>query len=302
MKHDTPRTIYSRFHLMAEHFPDNTAIITGQTNVTFSELDRRIESIAEKIGYGRHGFIGIVMEHGIDMIAAMFAVLKTGAAYIPAEKFLPEQRIRYMMETAGAALVIKDEFCRGLQPATSVAADCSTPEGLAYVLYTSGTTGKPKGVKVRNSSVVNYAEAFEAEFHTAPGDIMLQYSVCSFDIFVEEVFATLLNGAALAIPSGEVMKRGIVGLMDFVGRNGVTEISGFPYLIAEINKYGHLPKSLRLLISGGDVMRASYIDRLVDSDVMIYNTYRYPRPSAQHISGATTHGRLPTAHFRWGRL
>lgn len=227
MKHDTPRTIYSRLHLMAEHFPDNTAIITGQTNVTFSELDRRIESIAEKIGYGRHGFIGIVMEHGIDMIAAMFAVLKTGAAYIPAEKFLPEQRIRYMMETAGAALVITDGFCRGLQPVTSVAADCSTPEGLAYVLYTSGTTGKPKGVKVRNSSVVNYAEAFEAEFHTAPGDIMLQYSVCSFDIFVEEVFATLLNGAALAIPSGEVMKGGIVGLMDFVGRNGVTEISGF---------------------------------------------------------------------------
>mgnify|MGYP002236949735 FL=1 len=77
------------------------------------------------------------------------------------------------------------------------------PERPAYVLYTSGTTGRPKGVCVTNRNVCHYVRAFANEFHPGPGDVMLQYSVCSFDIFVEEVFTSLLNGAALAIPADE---------------------------------------------------------------------------------------------------
>ena len=273
-------TIYSRFYRQVRLHPDNAAISTADGSISFAELDCRIDSIVEKIGaechkFGaeRHKFIGIVMSHGIDMIAAMLAVLKIGAAYIPAEPSLPPERIRYMMDKAGVKLIITDDFCRDLSPAVKKYPDLSTPEGLAYVLYTSGTTGRPKGVMVENRSVVNYAEAFEAEFHTRPGDVMLQYSVCSFDIFVEEVFTTLLNGSTLAIPPRDVADGDVKSLMRFVEEQGITQISGFPYLLAEMNKLDGLPKSLRLLISGGDVLRASYIDRLVDKGVMIYNTY-----------------------------
>lgn len=265
-------TIYSRFYQQVRMHADNKAIVTDSESISFAGLDRRVDAIVEKIGQG-HKFVGIVMSHGIDMVAAMLAVLKTGAAYIPAEPSLPAERISYMMRNAGVKLVITDDFCRGLSQDAKQYADLSTPDSLAYVLYTSGTTGKPKGVKVKNRSVVNYAEAFEAEFHTGPGDVMLQYSVCSFDIFVEEVFTTLLNGATLAIPPKAVVDGGVGELMGFVERHVVTEISGFPYLLAEMNKLQHLPRSLRLLISGGDVIRASYIDRLVDKSVMIYNTY-----------------------------
>ncbi len=100
---------------------------------------------------------------------------------------------------------------------------------------------------------------------------MLQYSVCSFDIFVEEVFASLLNGAALAIPSSED-KENIRSLMAFAERRHVTMISGFPYLLAEMNHLPEIPSSLRLLISGGDVLRGVYVDRLLDK-VVVYNTY-----------------------------
>ena len=101
---------------------------------------------------------------------------------------------------------------------------------------------------------------------------MLQYSVCSFDIFVEEVFTTLLNGATLVIPSEEA-KKDVRKLLGFCSENGITMISGFPYLLAEMNKMPELlPESLRLLISGGDVLRAKYISKLKDK-VMIYNTY-----------------------------
>lgn len=267
-------TIYSRFHRWVEIQPNAVAIVTDTKSMTYSDLDCRINSIAEKIGEARHQkFIGVVMPHGMDMIATIFAVLKSGAAYIPAEPSLPEDRIRYMMGKAKTELVITSEFCNNLSDDCPDYTDHSTPDGLAYVLYTSGTTGHPKGVMVENRSVVNYAEAFEAEFHTAPGDVMLQYSVCSFDIFVEEVFATLLNGATLAIPPKEIMEGDITVLMDFVKRHKVTEISGFPYLVAELNKLDTLPESLRLLISGGDVLRASYIDHLTGKGMLVYNTY-----------------------------
>ena len=112
---------------------------------------------------------------------------------------------------------------------------------------------------------------FQNEFHPDESDIMLQYSACSFDIFTEEVFATLLSGAVLAIPSAET-KKDIRTLMQFVENNGVTEISGFPYLLLEMNSLPRIPKSLRLLISGGDVIRASYITNLT-KQIKIYNTY-----------------------------
>lgn len=265
-------TIYNRFSKMVNLHPHLPAVIEEERTVTYKELDNITDRILDKFADTGEEFIGIVMSHGIEMIAAMLAVLKSGAAYVPAEPALPRDRIDYMMRRAGVKLVITDDYCREL-PEASTMPDRSKPDGVAYVLYTSGTTGKPKGVQVENRSVVNYAEAFEAEFHVAPGDVMLQYSVCAFDIFVEEVFTTLLNGAALAIPPKHVHDGDIDELMDFCERHGVTEISGFPYLLADMNRHRHYPSRLRLLISGGDVVRESYITWLRGQGFMIYNTY-----------------------------
>lgn len=267
-------TIYSRFSQWATRQPDATAVVEDGRSITFDGLDRLADAIMEKFHGERHQFIGIIISHSIEMIAAMLAVLKSGTAYVPAEPSLPRERIDYMMKTAGVRLVITDEFCRDIAPKHAATFhDLSTPRGVAYVLYTSGTTGRPKGVVVENHSVVNYAEAFEEEFHTAPGDVMLQYSICSFDIFVEEVFATLLNGATLAIPPKSVREGGIDALIDFCERHNVTEISGFPYLVADMNRHQRYPSRLRLLISGGDVVRDSYISRLRNRGFTIYNTY-----------------------------
>lgn len=265
-------TIYSCFARWVRQNPDAPAIVEENRTVSYRELDELTDRILGEFADKSYSFIGIVMSHGIEMIAAMLAVLKSGAGYVPAEPTLPKERIDYMMERAGVSFVITDGYFTGL-PQSESFADRSTPGSPAYVLYTSGTTGKPKGVVVRNSSVVNYAEAFEAEFHVAPGDVMLQYSVCAFDIFVEEVFTTLLNGAALAIPPQSIHDGSVDDLMDFCERHGVTEISGFPYLLADMNRHRRFPSALRLLISGGDVVRESYISWLKKQDFVIYNTY-----------------------------
>lgn len=266
------KTIYGTFYIQVKSLPDAPAVTEDGRTVTYRQLDEMANAIMSKFYEKGYKTVGLVMSHGIEMIAAMLAVLKSGAAYVPAEPSLPAERIDYMMDTAGAAFVITDDYCRDL-PHAAPLPDRSVPDGVAYILFTSGTSGRPKGVVIENHSVVNYAEAFENEFHVGPGDVMLQYSVCSFDIFVEEVFTTLLNGATLAVPSAIIHEGSLAGLMEFCERQGVTEISGFPYLLADMNRHRTFPSKLRLLISGGDVIRASYISWLKAHDFVIYNTY-----------------------------
>ncbi|MCH5235923.1 MAG: amino acid adenylation domain-containing protein [Muribaculaceae bacterium] len=268
------RTIYGRFKEIVDKYPEMPAVIQDGSTVSFSQLDELVDRILCNFYDQNYKFIGIVMEHGVYQIAAMLAVLKSGAAYIPAEPFLPKARVDYMMKNAGVKLVINDEYCKNLPIPNQHLSNRSTPEGIAYVLYTSGTTGKPKGVMIENHSVVNYSEAFEEEMKIGPGDVMLQYSVCSFDIFVEEVFATLLNGGAIAIPSHEIHEGPLEGLMEFCKRHKVTILDGFPYFVADINHRPEImPESVNLIISGGDVVRANYITNLRDKGIRIYNTY-----------------------------
>lgn len=278
-------TIYSYFKEQVEKRPEALAVFDERRNLTFRELDEMINTIAGQFA-GRPKHVGIIMNHGVEMIASIFAVLKVGAAYVPVEPSFPVERIRFIMQECKVDFIITEhehahklqgfplQFIEhglpidsGSRPIPSEAA----PQDSAYVLYTSGSTGTPKGVVVENQNVCHYVRAFRAEFHPTPGDVMLQYSVCTFDIFVEEVFATLLSGATLAIPSDET-KSDIHRLMCFVERHKVTIISGFPYLLLEMNKLERIPETLRLLISGGDVLRRHFIDHLLPQ-VEVYNTY-----------------------------
>lgn len=267
--------IYELLQDKIDHAPNAAAVFDEQRSLTRAELEQLINTIAVKIP-PKTTRIGIMMAHSVEMIAAIFAVLKTGKTYVPVEPFFPGERIDFMMQDAGVDLMITNSVykektasfpCIFIDPgmrAEAVTVDPSaSPDDPAYILYTSGSTGAPKGVAVRNRNVCHYVRAFQNEFHPSETDTMLQYSVCSFDIFVEEVFTTLLSGAVLAIPSAET-KRNIHTLMAFVEKNRVTEISGFPYLLLEMNHLPEIPKSLRLLISGGDVLRARYITNLIE--------------------------------------
>ncbi len=267
-------TIYSRFSECVDNCPNNPAVLEDGRSYTYRQLDLMVDSIMARFYDAAPRRVGICMSHSVEMIAAMLAVLKSGAAYVPVEPSLPLERREYMMDSAGIELIIDDNFCRKLDWVKVDMEDRSLPGSPAYILYTSGTSGQPKGVIVQNSAVVNYSEAFKDEFKIGEGDVMLQLSVCSFDIFVEEVFASLLNGAAIAIPPAHTTAKGhIEDLMTFIKRHDVTIVSGFPYLLADMNKLESVPESIRLIISGGDVLRAAYMDRLRNCGAMIYNTY-----------------------------
>lgn len=265
--------------------PDTIIVFDESRALTAKEFDRLINTIAAMLPESAKR-IGVMMDHSVELIAAIFAVLKSGAAYIPAEPSFPQERIAYMMKEAQADCIITNTTYRNsVKELQKIIVDSGIPinenatvpdkdidqNSLAYILYTSGSTGKPKGVSVTHKNILHYVNAFQNEFHPDESDIMLQYSVCSFDIFVEEVFTTLLSGTTLAIPSDDD-KSSIEKLMKYIDKNKVTMLSGFPYLLQEMNGLDSIPNALRLLISGGDVIRQSYVDQLVNK-VSVYNTY-----------------------------
>lgn len=262
-------SIYEMFHEQLLKQPQALAVVDEKQELTFDEIDMMADRIIHRFPV-QPTCVGVVMNHSAEMIATILAILKMGAAYVPAEPTFPKERIEFMMDEADVDFVIYD--INKIIPRHSNKEAIKKNKDLAYILYTSGTTGHPKGVMVTNRNVCHYARAFANEFHPHNGDIMLQHSVCSFDIFTEEVFCSLLNGAAIAIPS-EGTKQDINCLMEFIELHKVTMLSGFPYLLLEMNKLTAIPSTLRLLISGGDVIRKAYIDRLRLMGPMIYNTY-----------------------------
>ena len=281
-------TVYDNLLDIVRRSPGREALTDGRRSLTYACLDRLVDSVRSLFPVSRPRYVGIVMDHGIENIASLLAVLKSGAAYVAAEPSFPPDRIADMMDQASVEFIICSPAYAsrfpgiptlvippGLQPAadTPVSASAASPSSPAYILFTSGTTGRPKGVVVSNSNVANYARAFGHEF-VRPGETfrMLQHSVCTFDIFVEEVFGTLLNGGTLVICPEEA-KTDVTRLCRFLYDQRLNALSSFPYLLNELNKRPELiPASMRLLISGGDVLRASYVDR-IPPQILVYNTY-----------------------------
>lgn len=293
-----PHVIADVFVDQVEKQPNHYALIDQTGALTYAMLDTYARRLASHFSHPAKR-VGVIMDHGREQIASILAILQEGGCYVPAEPDFPLERIAYMMQEAAVDFVVTNEaykvhLARVLQDIPLVSVEELTsavtkdkissqhkadavdpiaihPDDPAYILYTSGSTGRPKGVEVLNRNVCNYARAFEHEFHVHPGDRMLQYSVCSFDIFVEEVFTTLLNGATLVIPPKEV-RNNLDALMPFADQLKVTIMSGFPYLLQACNERDDVPTSLRLFISGGDVLRANYVTNLIKT-IEIYNTY-----------------------------
>ncbi len=224
----------------AEQAPELPALVQGQERVTHGELAARSDRLAahlRALGVGPDVLVALFLERSVDLVVALLAVLKAGGAYLPLEASLPRPRLSFLLEDSRAALVLTrtgllpalpehsrvtclDELpeSAGETPASRPAAD-----NLAYVLYTSGSTGHPKGVAVTHRGLANYvlwaAGAYPAgERRGAP-----VHSPISFDLTVTSLFLPLLAGRCIdLVPEAEgieglaaALAEGGFGLVDF---------------------------------------------------------------------------------------
>ncbi|MFM7858782.1 MAG: amino acid adenylation domain-containing protein, partial [Flammeovirgaceae bacterium] len=158
------------------------------------------------------------------------------------------------------------------QEADSELPECSTDiDDIAYIIYTSGTTGIPKGVPISHRSISDYVNTFVSFFGVTEEDTVVQQASLTFDISLEEILPILVAGGRLIVaPQGGKV---VHTLLDVINDNDVTILSTSPGVVQELNVINPSFSSLRLVISGGDRLERSHIDRFIAKGLAIYNTY-----------------------------
>jgi amino acid adenylation domain-containing protein len=206
---ETERSINELFEEQARRTPDLPAVIAPDVTLSYAELEGCANLLAEDLtarGIVQGDIVGVSIARSPEMIVAVLGVLKAGAAYLPLETTLPDERMAYMVRDSGARLVVTREDVR---PGRSQ----MSPKGagaraLAYVIYTSGSTGTPKGVMIEHRSVANLASFVAREFGFGSSSRVLQFSSFSFDASIWEIFPALCSGASLCVSAPDLVLAG----------------------------------------------------------------------------------------------
>jgi amino acid adenylation domain-containing protein len=264
--------------------PDVVAVSFSDHRLSYRELDRRAGRLAgrlRQLGAGRGACVGLVVERSLDLVPAMLAVLKAGAAYLSMDSATPAERMAYLIADAGVELMLyhgspdsqppasaarwlrlEDELAR----ATPAGGDRLLPEvdarDLAYVVYTSGSSGRPKGVAVPHRGVATLTLAAEFVGY-GPGETFLQLAPTSFDASTFEIWGALLHGGRLAVYPPE--PPGLERLGRFLLEQRVTTAWLTADLFHQMVR-GQLEglAGLRQLAAGGDVLGVAEVRRVLD--------------------------------------
>ncbi|MEU4806648.1 amino acid adenylation domain-containing protein [Actinosynnema sp. NPDC023587] len=194
----------------AARTPDAVAVRHGDVRLTYAELRARVLELAAHLaghGVGPGSLVAVALPRGVDLVAALLAVLETGAAYLPLDPTHPRDRLRRVLADADVtAVVAEDAFAghRVLRPADAPAGGSAalpplSPDDLAYVIYTSGSTGTPKGVAVAHGALANLLASMRERPGLAPGALFPAVTTVSFDISALELFLPLVVGATVVV-------------------------------------------------------------------------------------------------------
>ena len=210
---ESPDTIHALIARTAQDMPEAVAIEDGGRKLTYRDLEARATRLAGALA--AHGaqpgaVVGLYLDRSADLVVSLLAILKTGAAYLPLDPSYPADRIAFMVEDSGAALVVADTGAAlpaFLDPARVVSHEAGedfagmrgAPADLAYLIYTSGSTGRPKGVMIEHRNVTNFFAGMDRVAPLAPGARLLAVTSMSFDISVLELLWTLTRGATVVL-------------------------------------------------------------------------------------------------------
>ncbi|MFJ7212908.1 amino acid adenylation domain-containing protein [Amycolatopsis sp. NPDC098790] len=252
-------------HEHAVRTPDAIAVAHDGTEVTYAELDERSDALAGRLaalGVGPEVVVGICARRGPDQVRAALAVLKAGGAFLPLDPTYPAERLAFMASDSGLRVLLTQSDVDGTVPFTGTTVLLDEPERgpvatparprldhPAYVLYTSGSTGVPKGVVVPHRGLVNLVHAQRAEFGTTPDERILQLASFNFDVSIHEIVLALANGARLCTAPAEALRPG-PDLARTIRDLGITTATIVPTALTTLA--GEALPGVRTLLTGGE--------------------------------------------------
>jgi amino acid adenylation domain-containing protein len=283
---DYPRdaTIGDLFQSQAARTPDAVAVIAESERLTYRELDARANRLAHYLGsrgVGPETRVGICLERSVDLVVGVLGIVKAGAAYLPLDPSYPPARLRFLLADAHARVLLTESRHGGRLPpgcvATTICLDkeraviarepSTPPHGgafaanLAYVMYTSGSTGVPKGVAVPHRAVVRLVQGTDY-FRGGPDETFLQLAPVAFDASTFEIWGALLTGARLVVAPPGTLSLEAIGRV--VREHGVSTLwltAGLFHLMAA-RGLDDL-RGLRQLLAGGDVLSVAHVERVL---------------------------------------
>jgi amino acid adenylation domain-containing protein len=295
LQYDPAESIEAMVAAQARRSPDAIAITgTGRT-LSYRELDERSNQLASWLrgrGVGSGQLVGVCLQRTPDLVVALLGVLKSGAAYVPLDPAFPASRLAHMVTDSALKAVLTDDDSESAlpeteallvrldsdwpaiaaQPVDAIAGARSGPEALAYVLYTSGSTGLPKGVQIPRRALTNFLRGMQQRPGISPNDVLIAVTTLSFDIAGLELFLPLTVGARILVATADEAHDG-TALRELIESSGATIVQATPatwHMLIDAGWRGSL--SLTALC-GGEAMPPQLAAELLSRTRALWNMY-----------------------------
>jgi amino acid adenylation domain-containing protein/non-ribosomal peptide synthase protein (TIGR01720 family) len=285
--------IHQLFEEQVQRTPDAVAVVFETEQLTYQQLNHKANQVAHylhSLGVGPELLVGICVERSMTMVVGLLGILKAGGVYVPLDPTYPQERLSYVLADAGVKVLLTQQEVLSSLPSHGVQTICLdtdwvtidqhsrhnlqtgvSSDNLAYVMYTSGSTGQPKGVQIKHQSPVALCHWAKEIFSTSElSGVLAATSIC-FDLSVFEIFTTLCLGGkvilvdnALCIPNLEKARA-----------EEITLINTVPAAIAELLRIGGIPKGVKTVNLAGEPLTNQIVEHLYQHQNIqkVYNLY-----------------------------
>ncbi|MCX5071918.1 amino acid adenylation domain-containing protein [Streptomyces sp. NBC_00513] len=281
-----PGTLLDLFAAVAADRPGATAVRSGVRTLDYAGLDAWADAVAARLhdeGIESGSVVAVLMERDVALLPALLGILRAGAAFLPLDPGYPVDRLRRYVEVSRCDLIVTDDRTHALGASLGPAWRIPGPDGsaqavppkvtasdLAYLLFTSGSTGNPKGVEVEHGALANFLTGIGERLGVSPDDSVLAHTTVAFDISLLELFLPLTSGATVVLASREIAADPY-RLAELTAE--VTVAQATPSLWRLLLGTGWTPAERLTVLSGGEALPPATAERLHTAARALWNLY-----------------------------